>query len=206
MSHVKTNGKKSKKEAPGRILADNELVKKSRRGNQDAYREIVHRYQGRLFSYLYRLVGNKEEAEDLLQNVFVKVYRNIKRFDTKRKFSSWIYRIAHNEAVNFLKKRGKKKFVSWEDISTAKDKIVTSSGERSPLDVWLRNERKKEVQDALKKIPEKYQEVLALRYFLGKSYEEISKALKKPVNTVGTLLNRAKKKLLQTIKEPRSKS
>ena len=180
---------------------DNTIAKMIGEKTPGAYREIEKRYQKKLFTYIYHLVGNREEAEDILQNVFVKMYNNIKRFDTKRKFSSWIYRIAHNEAVNFLKRKSKKQFVSWEDITVSKDKLEASSKEISPVDSWIKKETKKEVQDALNRLPGKYREALVLRYFLDKSYEEISEILGKPINTVGTLINRAKKKLSQVMKE-----
>jgi RNA polymerase sigma-70 factor (ECF subfamily) len=180
---------------------DNSLVGLVKAGHSEIYDEIVKRYEKKLFSYIYRLVGNKEEAEDILQNVFVKAYRNIRTFDIERKFSSWIYRIAHNEAINFLKKKNKKKFISWEDIVTSKDKIETKSEERSPIDVWIRKESAIEVKKAMERLPEKYRKVLMLRYFSEKSYEEIGKTLKSPVNTVGTLINRAKKKLMAIINE-----
>ena len=95
-----------------KVAEDSSLIDLVRSGHPEIYEEIVKRYEKKLFSYVYRLVGNKEETEDILQNVFVKAYRNIRTFDIERKFSSWIYRIAHNEAINFLKKRSKKKFVS----------------------------------------------------------------------------------------------
>lgn len=177
---------------------DNVLIGWIKKGHPEIYDEIVVRYQKKLFSYIYRLVGNKEEAEDILQNVFVKAYRNIKSFDVERKFSSWIYRIAHNEAINFLKRRNKRKFISWEDIVTSKDKIETKSEERSPIELWIREESRLEVQKALAELPEKYQKVLQLRYFSDKSYAQIGKIIKSPVNTVGTLINRAKKKLMAT--------
>jgi RNA polymerase sigma-70 factor (ECF subfamily) len=129
----------------------------------------------------------------------VKAYRNIKTFDIERKFSSWIYRIAHNEAINFLKKRNKKKFISWEDIVSNKDKMDTKSEERSPIDIWIRKEASAEIKEALDMLPIKYKEVLVLRYFSEKSYEEIGRMIKSPVNTVGTLINRAKKKLAAVI-------
>jgi RNA polymerase sigma-70 factor (ECF subfamily) len=144
-------------------------------------------------------VGNREEAEDILQNVFVKAYRNIKTFDIERKFSSWIYRIAHNEAINFLKKRNKKRFISWEDITAGKDKMETKSEERSPIDVWIREESRIEMKKAVGKLSEKYRKVLELRYFSDKSYGQIAKIIGSPVNTVGTLINRAKKKLAEII-------
>lgn len=182
-------------------IADSMLVKMVLKKNPYAYREIERRYQKKLFTYLYHLVGNREETEDILQNVFVKVYNNIKSFDTKRKFSSWIYRIAHNEAINFLKKRNKRRFVSWEDIVASKDKLETSSEEKTPVENWISKEVREEVQGALDRLPRKYKEVLVLRYFLDKSYEDIGEILKKPVNTVGTLINRAKKKLLEVIND-----
>lgn len=178
-------------------LSDNEIVKLVVAKNQRAYQELMRRYQMKLYSYLRRLIRNKEESEDLLQGVFMKVYRNIKSFDTRRKFSSWIYRIAHNEAVNFLKKRSKKHFVSIEDIQSAKDKLEMTDTRKNPIDSWIAKELKKEMQEALEKISPKYKEVLTLRYYYDKSYEEMSEALEKPVNTVGTLLNRAKKKLME---------
>ena len=182
-----------------KISGDNRLISLIKSGHSEIYDEIVKRYEKKLFSYVYRLVGNKEEAEDILQNVFVKAYKNIKTFDIERKFSSWIYRIAHNEAINFLKKRNKKKFISWEDIVSSKDKMDTKSEERSPIDIWIRKESATEVKEAMEMLPGKYREVLILRYFSEKSYEEIGKIIKSPVNTVGTLINRAKKKLAAVI-------
>jgi RNA polymerase sigma-70 factor (ECF subfamily) len=180
-------------------MGDSELIKLIRKDNPELYREVVKRYQKKLFSYIYRLVNNKEETEDILQNVFVKTYISLKSFDLEKKFSSWIYRIAHNEAINFLKKRNKRRLISWEDIASTKDKMETKSEELDPLDVWLKKETRIEVRGALEKLPENYQQVLILRYFSDKSYAEIGKIIKSPANTVGTLINRAKKKLMDVV-------
>lgn len=176
-------------------LSDGDLIKLLECKNPAVHNELVNRYQKKLFVYIYRFVRNKEEAEDLLQNVFFKVYKYCKDFDTNRKFSSWIYRIAHNEAVNYIKRKNIKKFISLEEFVSTKDRIETKTDAKSPMEVWLRKELRKEVEKAMKKLPDKYREVLEMRYFSEKSYEEISKNLKKPVNTVGTLVNRAKRKL-----------
>lgn len=176
-------------------LTDNDLVILIRKKFPERYQEIIARYQNRLFVYLYRLIGNREEVEDLLQNVFLKVYKNLKSYDSDRKFSSWIYRIAHNEAVNYIKRKSLKKFISWEDISSVRDKLESSSNEEGVAEAWMRKEMVREVTSALDKLPLKYKQVLLLRYFSDKSYKEIGKILKKPVNTVGTLINRAKKNL-----------
>jgi len=175
-------------------LTDNELVELIKK-NPDIYKEITRRYQGKLFAYLYRLIGDKDEAEDLLQNVFIKSYRNLESYDVNRKFSSWIYRIAHNEAVNFIKRKSLKRFISIESVTSVKDKIDSASVEDNAHESWIRKETSREVDDAIKKLPFKYRQVLVLRYYSDKSYEEISEILGKPVNTVGTLIKRAKDKL-----------
>jgi RNA polymerase sigma-70 factor (ECF subfamily) len=184
-------------------LSDNELIRLLKCKDPYVHDELIRRYQKKLFVYIYRFVGNKEEAEDLLQNVFFKVYKYCKDFDTGRKFSSWIYRIAHNEAVNYIKRKNIKKFISLEDFVSSKDRIETKSDAKSPMEVWISKELRNSMEKALKELPEKYSEVLKMRYFEEKSYDEISRKLKKPVNTVGTLINRAKKKLLEVVKSRR---
>lgn len=186
-------------------LSDNELVGAVQKGQYELYGELFGRYQRKLFVYMYHLVGNKEEVEDLLQNVFSKAYKHIQSFDLERKFSSWIYRIAHNEAVNFLKRKSRRQFISWEEIVTTKDKLETQSEEKLPEEKWIIKEITDEVDSALGKLPEKYKQVLLMRYFSEYSYEAIAKILGKPVNTVGTLINRAKKKLLEVLNESKKK-
>lgn len=182
-------------------LSDNELILIIREKDPERYGEIVERYQGKLFAYLYRLVGSREEAEDLLQDVFIKAYKNINSYDTQRKFSSWIYRIAHNEAVNHIKRKSLKRFIPWENILATKDQLEMSSSEEAADARWIRKETKKEVDEVINRLPFKYKQVLVLRYYSDKSYEEISEILGKPVNTVGTLINRAKKKMYEELKK-----
>jgi RNA polymerase sigma-70 factor (ECF subfamily) len=186
-------------------LSDGELIIVTHTQNREAYKELFSRYQKKLFTYIFHLIGNKDEVEDILQSVFSKTYKNIKNFDTSRKFSSWIYRIAHNEAVNFLKRKSKRYTVSWEDITTSKDKLDTATADKLPDEKWLQQEISEEIKGALEKLPQKYQEILKMRYFQEKSYEDIGLILKKPVNTVGTLINRAKKKLLSVVKQEKLK-
>lgn len=181
-------------------LSDGELIIVIRTQNIEAYKELFARYHKKLFAYIYHLVGNREETEDILQNVFSKTYKSIQNFDTSRKFSSWIYRIAHNESVNFLKRKSKRYTISWDDISTSKDKLDSAFSEERPEEKMEHQEITKEVDWALEKLPKKYKQVLELRYFQEYSYEAMGKILHKPVNTVGTLINRAKRKLLEVVK------
>lgn len=192
---------KNKKFIRCKDLSDNELVAVTRKKDSAAYKELFLRYNKKLFTYIFHLVGNKDETEDILQNVFSKTYKNIGNFDISRKFSSWLYRIAHNETVNFLKRRNQRRSVSWDEISANKDRLDTATNDEPLEDRWAKQEISREIDEALNKIPEKYRHILKLRYFQELSYEDISKILGKPVNTVGTLINRAKKKLLEAVKK-----
>lgn len=182
-------------------ISDNELVEIIRQKNPDRYDEIMDRYQGKLFAYLYRLVGSKEDAEDILQDVFLKAYENLNSYNSKRKFSSWIYRISHNEAVNYIRRKSLKKFISWESVVMSKDKLEISSRENGVDKNLLKKEKKQELEKAIENLPFKYKQILILRYFSEKSYQEISEILGKPMNTVGTLISRAKEKLYFEMKK-----
>ncbi|KKP79490.1 MAG: hypothetical protein A2271_02510 [Candidatus Moranbacteria bacterium RIFOXYA12_FULL_35_19] len=195
-----------KKNKVKKELTDGELAEIVRNFDAERYGEIMERYQGKLFAYLYRLIGSREETQDILQDIFIKVYKNLKSYDKTRKFSSWIYRIAHNEAVNHIKRKSLKRFIPWEDIASTKDKLEMVSSEESADKAWLRKEIGREVNMAMEKLPLKYRQVLALRYYADKSYQEIGKILGKSVNTVGTLISRAKKKLAQESRYFRKRS
>ena len=103
--------------------------------------------------------------------------------------------------MNFLKRKSKRYTVSWEDITSSKDKLDTATNDEMPEEKWMQQEINKEMRHALGKLSKKYRQILELRYFKELSYEDISSMLDKPVNTVGTLINRAKKKLLDVVRE-----
>ena len=184
-------------------LSDSELVEIVMKRNPEAYKALFSRYEKSLFIYVFHLVRNKEEVEDLLQNVFMKTYRNLHRFDQSRKFSSWIYRISHNEAVNFIKRKSKRRLISWEEVTASKDKIVVSVDAEDVAENFRHREIAQEMDDALDMLPAKYKKILMLRYFDEYSYRKIGEIIDKPVNTVGTLINRAKRKLVEVVREKR---
>ncbi len=170
-------------------------------GDTERFHEIEERYHDKILFYLWHLVGSKEEAEDILQDVLMKIYKSMSSFDNRKRFSSWIYRIAHNEAINHLKRRNRFRSISWEDIVNVKDRLSTSDRQDSPQERWIRGERRSEVRRAIKKLPPKYREVLLLRYYFERSYDEIADIINKPRNTVGTLISRAKKRLVKVLSE-----
>jgi RNA polymerase sigma-70 factor, ECF subfamily len=176
----------------GKNLSDEKLVPKVLK-NQELFAEIVQRYQAKLLRYALRLSADQDKAEDIVQKAFIKTFTHLNSFDTNKKFSSWIYRITHNEAVNLLK--AENKFKSSDFTDWLIENLPSKENLEANLDQQL---IKTNLDKNLKKLTLKYRSVLTLFYLEEKKYEEISDILKIPVNTVGVRLNRAKKLLKQT--------
>ena len=173
-------------------LTDEQLVIIVRDKDKEKFAEIIARYQNKIISYLYRLVGDRENSQDLAQEVFLKTYKNLNGFDIRRKFSSWLYRIAHNEAVNFLRFSTNRKVVSIDQNEYLKNTLGKSDGIEEKLDKKSELVKLKQIVDQL---PLKYREPIILKFYEDRSYEEISNILRIPINTVGTLVSRGKEKL-----------
>jgi RNA polymerase sigma-70 factor (ECF subfamily) len=174
--------------------SDEELVTLTLR-ERHHYGLLVERYETKLTRYIRRLgVRTHEDQQDVLQDIFIKAYRNLNGFDTNLSFSSWIYRIAHNEAISWYRKISVRPeghlIAESEDVLT----LVTSKEPDAEVtfDQGINAEM---LNKALHAIDEKYRTVLVLRYFEHKEYEEISDILQIPVGSVGTLLHRGKKQL-----------
>ncbi|MCF7836449.1 RNA polymerase sigma factor [Candidatus Gracilibacteria bacterium] len=154
------------------------------------YAKIVEKYEKPLLHYLLRISNiTREEGEDLLQNIFLKAYQNLNDFDQSLKFSSWIYRIAHNEVISAWRKRSAR--AEEVNLETAEVAQILAS----PLDIPRQTDQKflaKFVREILAKISQKYREVLVLRFLENKDYAEISDILQKPMGSVATLVHRAK--------------
>lgn len=190
----------SKEEA--RKLSDENLVKKTLT-NQDIYAYLMDRYEEPLLRYIKRLTSVRdEEAEDILQDVFIKAYQNLNSFDRALKFSSWIYRICHNEVISYFRKRKARPevIVSIDDEVIVR-KIAAEVDLEKEMDLKLKSEATREV---VKKLDKKYRDVLILKYLEDKSYEEIAEILKKPTGTIGTLISRAKKIFAKETKKLRN--
>jgi len=140
------------------------------------------------------------DAEDLLQEVFIKVYKNLNNYDPSLKFSSWIYRITHNEVISDFRKRKirPRKINSVEINKKYLDKLMANIDIEKDIDKDI---NKKIIMDLLNKINIKYKEILILRFMEDKSYQEISDILQKPLGTIATLINRAKRELKKEIIE-----
>ncbi|MDD4364042.1 MAG: RNA polymerase sigma factor [Atribacterota bacterium] len=169
---------------------------------QEYYYCLMKRYEVSLMKYIRKLSGvDQSTAEDVLQEVFILAYQNLNDYDQHFKFSSWIYRIAHNQTISMLRKRTKNiQDLSWDEHDL--DQIVKSDYD---LEQGIFNKIDyNNLLGVIDLLPLKYKEVLLLKYVEGKDYQEIGDILKKPVGTIGTLINRAKKILLAKIDENRS--
>jgi RNA polymerase sigma-70 factor, ECF subfamily len=159
--------------------------------NSDNYAQIIERYQTPLLRYIQRISNiSRADAEDLLQNIFLKAYENLNDFDLKLKFSSWIYRIAHNEVIsNWRRKSARPQEINLED-SAATNLFYSACEITNQINTKMLG---KKINEILTKIPDKYRAILVLRFIEEKSYAEIGDILCKPGGTIATLINRAKK-------------
>lgn len=168
--------------------------------DQEAFVPLVERYEAKLLRYVRRFTGLGQEcAEDVIQEVFMKIYRNLNSFDPELSFSSWAYRIAHNEGVNYLRKHRGKETVGIEtDDDDMASLLDVLEADVDVADEASRKELQGKVREILLKLPTKYRDILVLRFLEEKDYNEISDILKKPKGTVATLLNRAKAQFKKT--------
>jgi RNA polymerase sigma-70 factor (ECF subfamily) len=178
-------------------LTDSELVDKVLR-NREYFRCIVERYDNKLLRYILRITSvNKEDAEDILQDIFISAYKNLNNFNKDLKFSSWIYRIAHNRVISVWRK-AKRTPVLFKN----NDSLEIFNNIISKDDIFLdliKKDLEREVGGILNKLKKEYAEVLILKFLEDKSYAEISDILKKPMGTIATLINRAKKQFKEMI-------
>lgn len=154
------------------------------------FEELVDRYADSIRRYIARMIGNWQESEDVTQEVFLRAYLNISSFNVKLKFSSWLFRIAHNESVNYIKKHYKYQKVEFND--EIKNKLLD---DKNILEKIVKDENREKVIKALTDLPERDREILQLFYFEEKTYLDISDILQISVNSVGPVINRAKIKL-----------
>jgi len=177
-------------------LSDPELVRAALAGSQEAFRELVARFERPVFGLIVRMVGDPETAEDLAQEVFVKAYRALASYDPSRKLASWLFKIAHNATIDHLR-RSAPESVPLEGGEEGGDLLATLSdaAAESPAAAAERRAMARALERAIRGLRSDYREAVVLRYVEGLSYEEIAEALAQPLGTVKTNLHRARKQL-----------
>ncbi len=178
--------------------SDEEVAKAVQEGDGELFGELITRYEEKLKRYARRFLAREDEVEDLVQDVFIKSYTNIKSFNPELRFSPWIYRVAHNTFVNELKRKERYGSTIFDTDTMF---AFMSAKERADTDT-LTEENKKLIGESLSQLSPKLREVLVLHYFEDLSYKEISDVLQIPTTTIGVRINRAKEKLQKIISQP----
>lgn len=164
-------------------LSDEEIIEKTRSLDQEFYAVLMEKYQSKLLRYAINLIKDEDKAADAVQESFIKAFINLRGFDVKKKFSSWIYRIVHNEAMNIIKKHQREIKIP-EGIDFKSEEYIEKN--------FKQKEIVARVKKCLGKMPLLYSEPLALYYIDEKSYKDISYILRIPMGTVATRISQAK--------------
>ena len=183
---------------------DMELVLKAQRGDVPAFEELVERYHGKIYGLTYNMTSNREDAEDLTQEVFVKAFEALPRFKRKSSFYTWLYRIAVNKTINYRKKRNRKRTLSLDqfdqDIKTDETyHDLTSKG--SPLRNISLSELQEKLNKALQLLSEKHRTVVVMHDMQGIPHEEIAKVVGASVGTVRSRLFYARRQMQTELSE-----
>lgn len=173
---------------------DTRLAKLARSGDRGAFAELVELYKDKIFHLAFRMLHDRHEAEEVVQETFLRVYTNLNRYDENQKFSTWIYRIGTNLCIDRLRKR-KPSYSLDAEIKDGEDNDWYStlpSSEETPEEQVILSEVQTKIREAIETLPEKYKAVLILRYLQDLSLQEISEVLSMPITTIKTRLHRGR--------------
>ena len=181
--------------------ADTELVVRALSGREDGFEELVRRYQRPIVAYVYRMVGDYDAALDLAQEVFIKVYNSLGRYRPEFKFSTWIYRIAHNAAIDHLRRQGSARTAEMEvegAEGTTFEKPLASKAP-TPEQETERGERRAEIEEVVAQLQPAYRELIVLRHSHDLSYDEIAEVTGLPLGTVKNRIFRAREAMRELL-------
>src|SRR5713101_8416798 len=173
-------------------LGDTELVRSAIAGREAGFEELVRRYQRPIAAYVYRMVGDYDAALDLTQEVFIKVYNSLARYRSEFKFSTWIYKIAHNSAIDHLRRHAVRDQALTSGIDSERRELAIESRRLTPAQESEREERRSEIESVVRLLPSAYRELIVLRHSHDLSYDEIAEVTGLPLGTVKNRLFRAR--------------
>jgi len=173
-------------------LADVELVQTAVAGREASFEELVRRYQRPIAAYVYRMVGDYDAALDLTQEVFIKVYNSLSRYRAEFKFSTWIYKIAHNAAIDHLRRHAVREQALTTSVDGERREIAIESRRLTPEQESERKERRSEIESVVQLLPASYRELVVLRHSHDLSYDEMAEVTGLPLGTVKNRLFRAR--------------
>ncbi|WP_033827221.1 RNA polymerase sigma factor SigW [Bacillus andreraoultii] len=177
-------------------------IKQVRKGDQNAFGEIVELYKDKVYQLCYRMLGNSHEAEDIAQEAFIRAYTNIDRYHIDRKFSTWLYRIATNLCIDRIRKKKPDFYLDAEVAGTDGLTLYSQiqSGNPAPDEEVTKIELHSIIQKEILNLPEKYRSVIVLKYIEELSLLEISKILDLPIGTVKTRIHRGREALRKQLR------
>jgi RNA polymerase sigma-70 factor (ECF subfamily) len=178
-------------------VTDTELVATAVNGSEGGFEELVRRYQRPISAYVYRMVGDYEVALDLTQEIFMKVYGSLSRYRSEFKFSTWIYKIAHNAAIDHLRRNAAREASLMKDVQGEEYELPIESGKISPEVESERKERQREIETVVRALPAAYRELIVLRHAQDLTYDEIVEVTGLPLGTVKNRLFRAREMMRQ---------
>ena len=173
-------------------LADYELVQTAVAGREASFEELVRRYQRPIAAYVYRMVGDYDSALDLTQEVFIKVYNSLNRYRSEFKFSTWIYKIAHNAAIDHLRRHAVREQTLSGSVDGERREVTIESKRLTPEQESERKERRMEIESVVQLLQPAYRELIVLRHSHDLSYDEIAEVTGLPLGTVKNRLFRAR--------------
>jgi RNA polymerase sigma-70 factor (ECF subfamily) len=179
-------------------FVETRLAKLARNGDRHAFAELVELYKDKIFHLAYRMLNNKHEAEDAVQETFLRVYTNLHRYDEHQKFSTWIFRIGTNHCIDRLRKRKHAAYSLDAEMPDGEGNdyySMLAGQEHSPEKQIILSETQQQIRKAIDSLPEKYKAVVILRYLQDMSLQEISDVLDMPVTTVKTRVHRGREYL-----------
>lgn len=180
-----------------RDFTDRDLVATATNGAEGSFEELVRRYQRPISAYVYRMVGDYESALDLTQEIFIKVYGSLARYRPEFKFSTWIYKIAHNSAVDHLRRNAGRERSLSSGLEGDQYDLPIECGSLSPEQESERKERRLEIEAVVRSLPNAYRELIVLRHSQDLTYEEIVEITALPLGTVKNRLFRAREMMRQ---------
>jgi RNA polymerase sigma-70 factor (ECF subfamily) len=183
--------------APFNLAVDRDLVVSAVAGHEGGFEELVRRYQRPISAYVYRMVGDYDAALDLTQEIFIKVYGSLARYRSEFKFSSWIYKIAHNCAIDHLRRHNGREQSLLAGAEGDSYELPLESGRLSPEQESERKERRLEIESVVRALPAAYRELIILRHSQDLTYEEIVEVTGLPLGTVKNRLFRARDMMRQ---------
>lgn len=184
-----------------RKLTDGELIEKAIGGREDGFEELVRRYQRPITGYVYRMLNNYDASLDVTQEVFIKVYNSLARYSSEYKFSTWLYRIAHNAAIDYMRRNSGYTQSLEAENEDGTYQLQIESPHPTPEQERERTELSQEIEAVVKCLPTVYRELILLRHSQDLSYDEIAEVTNLPLGTVKNRLFRAREMMREIFVE-----